>query len=198
MSRVTRRTTSASSNSVALHSLWKRACDQDCRRLQLFERHADCRTVAGSTFAHALLCLSAHIFRNFLGFQTLPLPTREITCSIREVGTSSLAMSTWARSTNRSRALVATVIFAAFFWTLLLSVSPQLHARIHADGNRADHNCAVTLVTTGSYEHSAQPPLFRAPVFNVQFSKVAALSTTWVRPLFLGAHIFAHAPPARG
>jgi hypothetical protein len=105
-------------------------------------------------------------------------------------------MSTSTRATHRGSAFVATVVCAAFFWTLLLSVSPQLHARIHAGGNRADHSCAVTLITTGSYEHAAHPPLVSAPRFNVHFSKIAALSSTWVRSPFLGACIFEHAPPA--
>jgi hypothetical protein len=106
-------------------------------------------------------------------------------------------MSTFARSNECSRAFIATFISAAFFWTLLLSASPQLHARIHADANRGDHACAVTLIATGSYDHAAQPPLVRVPQPSVQFSKIAALSSTWVQPLFLSAHIFAHAPPAR-
>ena len=105
-------------------------------------------------------------------------------------------MSTFARSKECNRVFIATFISAAFFWTLLLSVSPQLHARIHADSNRGDHTCAVTLITTGSYDHAAHPPLVRAPQPSVQFTKIAALSSTWVQPLFLSAHIFAHAPPA--
>jgi hypothetical protein len=107
-------------------------------------------------------------------------------------------MSTFARSKECSRAFVATFIAAAFFWTLLLSVSPQLHARIHAEANRGDHTCAVTLVATGNYDHAAHPPLIRAPQPSVQFSKIAALRSTWVQALFLSAHIFAHAPPALG
>jgi hypothetical protein len=105
-------------------------------------------------------------------------------------------MSTFARSNECSRAFIATFISAAFFWTLLLSASPQLHARIHADANRGDHACAVTLIATGSYDHAAQPPLVRVPQPSVQFSKIAALSSTWVQALFFSAHIFAHAPPA--
>jgi hypothetical protein len=107
-------------------------------------------------------------------------------------------MSTRSRSIDLGRAFIAALLCAAFFWTLLLSVSPQLHARIHADGNRADHTCAVTLITTGSYEHAGQPRLVSAPVFDIQFSVIAALSSTWVRPLFLSSRIFEHAPPARG
>ena len=105
-------------------------------------------------------------------------------------------MSTFARSKECSRVFIAAFVSAAFFWTLLLSVSPQLHARIHHDANRVDHTCAVTLVATGTYDHAAHPPLIRAPQFSVQFSNIAALSSTWVQPLFFSAHIFAHAPPA--
>ena len=105
-------------------------------------------------------------------------------------------MSTFARSRNHGRAFVAALVSAAFFWTLVLSVSPQLHARIHADANRGDHTCAVTLIATGNYDHAAHPPLIRVPQPSVQFTKIAALSSTWVQPLFLSAHIFAHAPPA--
>jgi len=107
-------------------------------------------------------------------------------------------MSRFARSGNHGRAFVVTLISAAFLWTLLLSVSPQLHARIHHDANRGDHTCAVTLIATGNYDHAAHPPLIRAPQPSAQFTKIAALNSTWVQPLFLNAHIFAHAPPARG
>ena len=105
-------------------------------------------------------------------------------------------MSMFARSKDCSRAFIATFVSAAFFWTLLLSVSPQLHARIHHDADRGNHTCAVTLIATGNYNHAAQPPLIRAPQPSVQFSRIAVLSSTWVQPLFLSAHIFAHAPPA--
>jgi hypothetical protein len=106
-------------------------------------------------------------------------------------------MSTSTRATHRGSAFVATVISAAFFWTLLLSVSPQLHVRIHADGNRTEHTCAVTLIATGSYDHAAPPPVVSQPQFTPRFSEVATPGSNWVRPLFLGAHIFEHAPPAR-
>lgn len=107
-------------------------------------------------------------------------------------------MSTFARSKECRRAFVATFVSTAFFWTLLLSASPQLHARIHPDANRGEHTCAVTLIAAGNYAHAAHPPLIEAPEPRIQFSKIAALSSTWVQPLFLSAHIFAHAPPARG
>jgi hypothetical protein len=107
-------------------------------------------------------------------------------------------MSTSARSTNHGRTFVATCVFAAFVWALALSVSPQLHQRVHADASRAEHSCAVTAIVSGAYEHSGSPPLVSAPAPAVQFSEIAALTSQWVEPLFLKAHIFANAPPARG
>jgi hypothetical protein len=95
--------------------------------------------------------------------------------------------------------LVASFVFAPFFWALMLGVSPQLHTRIHPDGNRAEHTCAVTLIATGSFDHAGNPPLVSEPQFTPpRFSKVAGQRSNWVRPLFLSAHIFAHAPPALG
>ncbi len=105
-------------------------------------------------------------------------------------------MNSSGRSQTCARVLVAAVLFAAFSWTLLVSVSPQLHARIHADANRSDHVCAITLIASGTYEQAGQPPLISAPQFDVWFAAAASLTPTWVKPLFLNAHIFAHAPPA--
>jgi hypothetical protein len=107
-------------------------------------------------------------------------------------------MNSSARSQNCARVIVATFLFAAFSWTLLVSLSPRLHGYIHADANRSDHVCAITLIASGSYEHAGQPPLISAPQFNVCFAAAASLTSTWVKPLFLNAHIFAHAPPVVG
>ena len=91
---------------------------------------------------------------------------------------------------------IAAFVFAAFLWALALSASPQLHERVHPDANSAEHTCAVTFITSGSYDHSAYTPLIIAPVPTVQFSKIPALSPHWVQSPFLGASIFEHAPPA--
>src|SRR5438876_928606 len=107
-------------------------------------------------------------------------------------------MSTFPGSINHGRAFIAICVFAAFVWALALSVSPQLHQCLHKDANRVEHNCAATMIASGNYDHAAHPPLVSAPEFAVRFSKIPALSSTWVQPLFLGAHIFAHAPPACG
>src|SRR5207248_8710678 len=73
----------------------------------------------------------------------------------------SSAMSAFARSTNRGRALLAAFVSAAFLWALALSVSPQLHQRVHKDANRVEHSCAATMIASGSYNHAAHVPLDR-------------------------------------
>jgi hypothetical protein len=108
------------------------------------------------------------------------------------------AMSTFVRSNNRGRALVAAFVSAGFLWALALSASPQLHQRVHPDANCVEHNCAVTMIASGSYDHAALPPLVSADVLVAQFSKIPALTPCWVQSPFLGACIFEHAPPARG
>jgi len=95
------------------------------------------------------------------------------------------------------RTSVAIFVSAAFFWTLLLSVSPQLHARVHPDAGRVEHNCAATMIASGNYDHASHPPLVSAALLAIQFSKIPALTPCWVQSPFLGACIFEHAPPAR-
>jgi hypothetical protein len=107
-------------------------------------------------------------------------------------------MSTFARSTNRGRAFIAICISGAFLWALALSASSQLHQRVHKDANRVEHNCAATMIASGSYDYSAHVPLVSVPFPVVQFSKIPALIPCWVQSPFLGACIFEHAPPARG
>src|SRR5438067_13211684 len=106
-------------------------------------------------------------------------------------------MSTFARSKNQARAFIAISVSGAFLWALALSVSPQLHQRVHKDANRVEHNCVATMIASGSYNHAAHPPLVSAPVPALHFSKIPALTPCWVQSPYLGARIFEHAPPVR-
>jgi hypothetical protein len=54
------------------------------------------------------------------------------------------------------------------------------------------------MIAAGSYTHSTHVPLVSAPLPAHQFAKIPALTPQWVEPLFLGAAVFEHAPPARG
>ena len=105
-------------------------------------------------------------------------------------------MTNTARLPNRGHAFVTTFLSVAFLWSLALAASPELHARVHKDANRAGHNCAVTLIASGTFDHSSQPPLVTAPNQAVQLSKLSAMNPVWVESPFLLARIFEHAPPA--
>jgi hypothetical protein len=93
------------------------------------------------------------------------------------------------------RASVAVAASAAFFWTLVLSVSPQLHERVHPDSNRADHSCAVTFVASGNFNNTPVALLISAPVPTDEF-RIPDLTPLWGVPVFLLASVFEHAPPA--
>jgi hypothetical protein len=86
-------------------------------------------------------------------------------------------------------------LICAFLFANALSVSPQLHERVHPEAEQPQHECAVTLIAAGNYHHWS-PPLIAPVDTAVEFSKIAVLNPTWVQPVFLLAHVFAHGPPA--
>ena len=88
------------------------------------------------------------------------------------------------------------LVAAAIVLMLGLSAAPNLHERLHPTAAPL-HECAVTLIASGSCHHAAAAPLMIAPATAVQFSKIPALNPIWVESPFLGARIFEHAPPAR-
>jgi hypothetical protein len=87
------------------------------------------------------------------------------------------------------------VLATAIVVMLGLSVAPNLHEQLHCTGASV-HQCAVTLIATGSCHHSAAAPLMIAPTAALHVSKIPALNPQWVESPFLGARIFEHAPPA--
>ena len=100
------------------------------------------------------------------------------------------------KSSTIMRASIAIFTCAVFLCTLALSVSPQLHERLHPAANRIDHSCAVTLVASGNFNHSTCPQLVSVPDLVDQFSSIPALTSQWIESAFLLARIFEHAPPA--
>jgi hypothetical protein len=91
----------------------------------------------------------------------------------------------------------ASALISALLLALTLAAAPQLHARVHKDSSAPDHQCAVTLISSGSYEHSASPDILLTPQLADHVSTIAIFTSCWVPALFLGASIFEHAPPAR-
>jgi hypothetical protein len=97
---------------------------------------------------------------------------------------------------EKIRALVASGLLSAFLFALGLAASPQLHARFHPDAGSSNHECAVTLITSGKYEQADAPPPVCAPQPALVVERIPALAPVWVAAPFLGARIFEHAPPA--
>jgi hypothetical protein len=85
---------------------------------------------------------------------------------------------------------------ATFLAALALSAAPQWHERIHPDASSPRHECAITLISSGSYENAAPALLVAAPVPVFHFCFVPALHPVWVASPFVCARIFEHAPPA--
>ena len=94
------------------------------------------------------------------------------------------------------RGAIAGWVCAAVLSALALSVSPRWHELVHPDAKVAQHECAVTLIGSGSYQQAAPAPLVAAPAPALRFCFIPALRPVWVASLFLGARIFEHAPPA--
>ena len=109
---------------------------------------------------------------------------------------SSLRIQLEVSRREKFHALVASGLLSAFLFALGLAASPQLHARLHPDAGAPNHECAVTLIAAGNYDHADATPVFAAPQPAAQFEKIPALAPVWVATPFLGARIFEHAPPA--
>ena len=87
------------------------------------------------------------------------------------------------------------LLVAAIVLMLGLSVAPNLHERLHPTATSL-HECAVTLIASGSCHHTVTTPFVIVAATDVQFSQTPELTPQWVESPFLAASIFEHAPPA--
>jgi hypothetical protein len=94
------------------------------------------------------------------------------------------------------RGTIASWTCAALFFAFALSVLPHWHELLHSDAKASQHECAVTLVNSGTHHQPAPAPLVIAPLSALQLSFVPALHPVWVASPFIGARVFEHAPPA--
>jgi hypothetical protein len=95
----------------------------------------------------------------------------------------------------RPIAILAAAFLGVFLFTLVLCAIPQLHERIHATTGSPNHECAVTLLASGHYQHTPTvtislvppaPPAMFAHAF-ADFQLVHA---------HLEFSLLEHAPPA--
>lgn len=93
------------------------------------------------------------------------------------------------------RATFAALLLAAVALALGLSASPQLHQRLHQDSNWTSHECAATLLSSGSVEHSAVGLLALEPE-RVPRGPALAVVRCPRRAARLAFSLLEHAPPA--
>jgi hypothetical protein len=93
------------------------------------------------------------------------------------------------------RTAIAAGSIAAILFAVVLSAIPALHEQIHGEFGAANHECAVTLLTSGNYQHTPlatislappAPPKLFVPL-QTSFSVVSA---------HLEFSLLEHAPPA--
>ena len=94
------------------------------------------------------------------------------------------------------RGTIASWTCAGLLLAFALSVLPDWHELLHSDAPAPQHECAVTLVSSGTHHQPAPAPLVVAPLPALQLSFIPTLHPVWVATPFCEARIFEHAPPA--
>ena len=93
------------------------------------------------------------------------------------------------------RAIVAAGCIGAVLFAVVLSAIPRLHEAIHATTGAPNHECAVTLLTSGNYQHTPAVPISVAPP-----APPAAFAHVFASFQLVTAHLefslLEHAPPA--
>jgi hypothetical protein len=93
------------------------------------------------------------------------------------------------------RAIVAAGCVGALLFAVVLSVIPQLHEQIHGATGAPNHECVVTLLTSGNCQHTPIAPLSVAPP-----APPAGFAHVLVSFRLVSAHLdfslLEHAPPA--
>jgi hypothetical protein len=93
------------------------------------------------------------------------------------------------------RAIVAAGCIGAILFAVVLSAIPQLHEQVHSATGAPNHECAVTLLTSGNYQHTPIAPISVAPP-----TPPAAFAHFLASFQLVSAHLefslLEHAPPA--
>jgi hypothetical protein len=93
------------------------------------------------------------------------------------------------------RAILALGMIGAVLFALVLGATPQLHERLHQASSTANHVCAVTLLSSGNYQHMLGAAIALAPP-----APPIAFTHISTRFHFVSARLefslLEHAPPA--
>jgi hypothetical protein len=93
------------------------------------------------------------------------------------------------------RVAITAGCIGAILFAVVLSALPQLHEQIHDATGAPNHECVVTLLTSGNYQHTPIAPISVAPP-----APPAAFAHILVSFQLVSAHLefslLEHAPPA--
>jgi hypothetical protein len=108
-------------------------------------------------------------------------------------GTMSLGLTDGKGTTLR--AITAAGCIAAVLLALVLSAIPRLHEQIHGTTGTPNHECAVTLLTSGNYQHTPHTAISLAPPAPpTAFAHI--LASFQLVSAHLEFSLLEHAPPA--
>ena len=93
------------------------------------------------------------------------------------------------------RVLIAAGCITSLMLALVLSAIPQLHEELHAVSGAANHECAVTLLTSGNYQHTSAVSISVAPP-TPPAAFAHAFATFQLVSARLEFSLLEHAPPA--
>jgi hypothetical protein len=93
------------------------------------------------------------------------------------------------------RAIVAVGCIGAILFAVVLSAIPQLHEQIHATTGAPNHECAVTLLTSGNYQHTPTISISVAPA-NPPAKFAHAFASFQLVSARLEFSLLEHAPPS--
>ena len=93
------------------------------------------------------------------------------------------------------RAIVAAGCIGALLFAVVLSVIPQLHEQIHDATGGPNHECVVTLLTSGNCQLTPTTPISLAPPAPPEAFAHVAFSFQLVSA-HLDFSLLEHAPPA--
>ena len=96
----------------------------------------------------------------------------------------------------RLRAVTAAFLFCAVMTAIGLSAAPQLHQSLHQIGDRPNHECAATLLSSGNVEDSMCEPAATEPEHVPSAPPFAARGAPRLTATFPSS-LLEHGPPAR-
>ena len=96
---------------------------------------------------------------------------------------------------ERSRAFIAAIVLCTIVAAIGLSGAPRLHKWLHDSGSQPKHECAATLLSSGSLDRSACEPISAQP-HRVPVASAFRLQGYPCVLKRLAVSLLEHAPPA--